>query len=117
VGIIPAASPYQALAAAAPLERAMSDLGSVDCRAGSSFPVPSAPQKLDHLGPIAAVLWQIGPRFGGFSGSGCRSPACYEWADGCFRGRWICGLSAVIGGGGAVLTPERQGRRVISIHK
>src|ERR1700730_6583631 len=56
----------------------MSDLGSLNCRAGSSFHVPSAPQKLDHLGPIAAVLWQIGPRFGGFSSSGCRSPECYE---------------------------------------
>jgi hypothetical protein len=78
VGIIPAASPYQALAAEAPLERAMLDLGSVDCRAGSSFHVPAAPQRLDHLGPNAAVLWQIGPRFDGFSWSGCRSPACYE---------------------------------------
>jgi hypothetical protein len=78
VGIIPAASPYQALAAEAPLERAMSALESVDCRERFSFPVPSDPQKLDRLGPIAAVLWQIGPRFDGFSWSGCRSPERYE---------------------------------------
>ena len=86
MGIIPAASPYQALAAEAPLERAMSDLGSVDCRAGSSFPVPSAPQRLDHLGPIAAVLWPIGPRFDGFSWSVYRSLERYQAG-----GRWLPG--------------------------
>jgi hypothetical protein len=78
VGIIPTAFPYQALAAEAPLERARSALGSVDCREGFSFPVPSDPQKLDHPGPIAGVLWQIGPRFDGFSWSDCHSPVRYE---------------------------------------
>jgi hypothetical protein len=78
MGIIPAASPCQASAAEAPFQRTMSAPGSVDCRVGSSFPVSFDPQKLDHPGPMAAVLWPIGPRYDGFSRSGCRSPERYE---------------------------------------
>jgi hypothetical protein len=78
VGIIPAASPCQAFGAGAASERAMSALGSVDCRARSSFPVLSDSQNLDHPGPIAAALWQLGPRSDGFSWSDCRSPERYE---------------------------------------
>ncbi len=74
MGIIPAEAPYQALAAEAPLERAVSALELGDCQEGFSFPVPAVPQKLDHLGPHAVVLWPIGPRFDGFSWSGCRFP-------------------------------------------
>jgi len=77
VGMVPAASAFQAIAAVAASETAMAAFAASSCRTGPSLAL-LARRKLARSDPIAAALWRLGPGSDGFSWSDHRLPGRYE---------------------------------------
>jgi hypothetical protein len=77
VGMVPAASAFQAFAAVAASERAMAAFDASACGTCPSLALLARrnPARSD---PIAAALWQLGPGSDGFSWSDHRPPARSE---------------------------------------
>ena len=77
VGMVPAASAFQAIAAVAASETAMAAFAASSCRTGPSLAL-LARRKLARSDPIAAALWRLGPESDGFSWSDHQPPGRSE---------------------------------------